>query len=99
MDESVARFWDNYIEKTKAYLKNPDSARWYLKHFENYIISNEGVRLRDHTGQEITNCLNKVMQRQRLKDWQYRWLVYALPILFIEVIKSDWLIILAGKNG
>lgn len=90
MDESVARFWDNYIEKTKTYLRNPHNARWYVKHIENYIKSNEGLRLRDHTGQEITNYLNTAIQKQRLKDWQYRQLVYALRILFIEVIKSDW---------
>ena len=74
MDESVARFWDNYIEKTKAYLRNPANARWYVKHIENYIKSNEGLRLRDHTGQEITNYLNTAIQKQRLKDWQYRQL-------------------------
>ena len=36
-DIKVARFWDNFIEKSKNYAIKPDSARWYVKHAERYV--------------------------------------------------------------
>ena len=36
-DQSVSRFWDNYVNKLKCYDANPDARRWYVQHVRQYI--------------------------------------------------------------
>ncbi|GBE08074.1 tyrosine recombinase XerD [bacterium BMS3Abin11] len=48
-DLSTSRFWDKYILKTNSYKIKPSSAKWYVRHAENYIKFHRGNRLRQHT--------------------------------------------------
>ena len=91
-DLSASRFWDKYILKTKSYKIKPSSAKWYVRHAENYIKFHQGNRLRSHTGEEINQYLLFKCRGPRLTDWQLLQIVTALKILFIEVIKSPWAI-------
>ena len=91
MVDSASRFWDNYINKTKAYISNPKVLQWYVKHIERYIKSHPELRLRHHSSREITNYLNSLVKRPKIKDWQFRQVVNALRILFCEIINPDWI--------
>ncbi len=53
MDDSIARFWDKYIEKTKAYGVKGASIKWYVKHVEGYINANSHLRLARHRPDDI----------------------------------------------
>ncbi len=89
-DLSVSRFWDNYINKTKAYGINSKSARWYVRHAERYIKSKPNTRLVNHSAHDIENYLQSKGDISRLQDWQYKQIVIALKILFLDMVKADW---------
>ena len=90
MDDSIARFWDKYIEKTKLYGVKNASAKWYVKHAEGYIKANEHLRLSLHRPDDVRHYLAEIGGKGYLKDWQFKQLVYALRILFMDIVKVDW---------
>ena len=45
MDESIARFWDKYIELTITYNVPDRARRWYIFHVEAFIKAHSGRRL------------------------------------------------------
>ena len=49
IDQSVSRFWDKFISKTKSYGIKHDSARWYVRHAEAYIKAHSQQRLSTHS--------------------------------------------------
>ena len=71
-DQSISRFWDNYIYKTKAYGIKRESARWYVRHAERYIKSRPNVRLAEHSAYDVENFLRAKGGQSRLQDWQYK---------------------------
>ena len=87
---SVSRFWDNYIEKTIAYNIKPKVARWYVRHAEQYIKAYPNRRLGSHTPREIEQYLRDKGRNPRLEDWQFRQIVEALQILFVEMVRTPW---------
>ena len=89
-DQSVSRFWDNYIAKTKSYKIKSSSARWYVRHAEDYIKANASSRLSQHSTDQIEKYLREKGRSLRLLDWQYKQLVIALKILFVEMVQTSW---------
>lgn len=92
MDDSIARFWDNYIEKTKTYVRNEKVLYWYVKHVERYIKAYEGVRLKEHNEIQITTYLKNIVKEANIRNWQYKQVVEAIRILFVDIVKSNWAI-------
>lgn len=89
-DISVSRFWDNYIEKTKAYRLKPSTIRWHVKHAEVYIKAHSGRRLAEHTARDVETYLQEKGRTNRLADWQFAQMVRALQILFVEMVRPPW---------
>ena len=58
VDQSVSRFWDNYIIKTKAYRVKESAVKWYVRNAERYIKDHEDLRLSLHTSEYVENYLN-----------------------------------------
>jgi integron integrase len=87
---SVSRFWDNYIYKTKTYNIKPKVARWYVRHAEQYIKAHPNQRLASHSQHEIEQYLREKGRNPRLEDWQFRQIVDALKILFVEMVQPAW---------
>ncbi len=90
MDDSIARFWDKYIEITKTYHIKSSAARWYVMRVEAYIEANKGVRLTHHNADDINHYLHEIGRKGYLKDWQYRQVALALKMLFVDLLRSDW---------
>jgi len=91
MDESrVSRFWDNYIEKAKAYQLKASAMRWHVLHAEAYIKAHPGHRLATHTPSMVDAYLNAKGRTGRLADWQFGQVVRALQILFHDLVKTPW---------
>jgi len=57
-DQSVSRFWEKFIHKTKSYDIKPDVARWYVRHAEAYIKSHK-IKLAQHSAHDVEKYLNK----------------------------------------
>lgn len=89
-DPSVSRFWDKYISKTKTYGINPKAARWYVRHSEDYIKAHPGQRLATHSPPDLEKYLRAKGRSPHLEEWQFRQLVEALKILFVEMVKPAW---------
>ncbi len=90
MDDAVSRFWDKYIEKTRAYNISDSTARWYVIHVERYIKYHAKLRLRLHTASELTDYFEDLGRKKTTLDWHFRQVVNALRILFIDVLKLEW---------
>ena len=58
--ERISRFWDNYLENTRRYNIQPQTARWYVKHVERYIKAYPERRLALHTAHELTQYLDEI---------------------------------------
>lgn len=89
-NHSRSRFWDNFIQKTRAYNVRPEAARWYVRHAESYIKAHPDLRLRRHTPDLVEAYLRDKGRIPQLQDWQFRQIVDALRILFVEMVKTPW---------
>ena len=90
-DVRFARFWDNYIAKTKRYVKNDAVVRWYVKHAEQYI-GNSKTRLRKHGAIDLEKYLLAKGRITSLEGWQFCQIVDALRVLFVDCLALDWAI-------
>ena len=90
MDDSISRFWDKYIVKTKTYKVKDESVRWYVLRAEHYIAAHKGLRLVRHTADDVKAFLSAIPGKENLLDWQYRQVVHALKILFCDVVTAEW---------
>ena len=88
--EQISRFWDNYINITKTYNVPPKSARWYVMHVERYIKAHPALRLALHTEQNVTSYLDDLGRTGNLTDWQFKQVVDALRILFVDIVRTPW---------
>lgn len=90
MTDSIARFWDKYIEISIKYGVKQGALRWHVKYAEDYIKFHEGKRLLSHTGDDVRHYLNAKYGKPHFKDWQFRQVVTALKILFSEYLNLSW---------
>jgi integron integrase len=88
--DSIERFWDKYIVKTKSYNVPPKSTRWYVKRAEEYIKAHAELRLSQHSPTHVETFLQDLGRNQRLSDWQFKQTVEALRILFVDMVKPAW---------
>jgi len=89
-DLPASLFWDNYISKTKAYKIKPAAVRWHVRHAENYIKAHVNLRLAQHSAPQMEKYLREKGRNSYLEDWQYKQMVMALKILFVEMVKTSW---------
>jgi hypothetical protein len=90
MDESVSRFWDNYISKTNTCNVPNHAQRWYVKHVEAYIKAHPGRRLDETKPDDVIHYLAEIGRKPEFPDWRFRQVADALRILFTEIVKPSW---------
>lgn len=90
MEEAISRFWDKFIEISKGYNSNPDITRWYIVRAEEYIKAHPQQRLKTHKPVHVERYFSKIAEEKRLQNWQFRQLVIALKILFMDILKAKW---------
>jgi len=90
MDDSITRFWDNYISKTTTCNIPEHAQRWYVKHIETYIKAHPGRRLAETGPDDITHYLEEIGRKPEFPDWRFRQVADALRILYTEIIKPKW---------
>lgn len=88
--DAISRFWENFVEKTKAYNLKPTAVRWHVTHAKEYIRAHSGRRLAGHKAEDIAAYLREKGRNGRLADWQFAQVVRALQILFVEMAKAPW---------
>lgn len=91
MKLSTARFWDEFIEKTKVYGVKDQAFRWYVIQAEKYIKAHQDIRFALHSSENAVNYLSGIGGKQSLQDWQFRQVVYSLRILFVGLYECPYL--------
>jgi integron integrase len=87
---SAPRFWDKYIAISKLYKVRDAALRWYVRHAENYIAAHEGLALEEHEATQIEKYLRDKGRNPDLAAWQFKQLVQAIEILFVEIVGAPW---------
>lgn len=90
LEQSVSRFWDNFIKKTQNYAVKKGAAKWYVRYAENYIKVHKNKRLSSHTAEDVEKYLKLKGRSLRLQDWQFQQIIVSLKILFVDMVKSEW---------
>lgn len=90
MNDSVSRFWDNYISKITENNVPEGARRWYVRHLEVFIQSREGRRLAATTREDVEIYIDEIGRKDNMTAWQYRQVVDALRILFLDIVKVSW---------
>jgi len=90
MSDSISRFWDKYIEKSRLYTSKDVVIRYYILRVEHYIKSHDGLRLAHHKASHVRDYLETIGSKERLLDYQFQQAVTALNILFSDMLKLDW---------
>ena len=91
MDTKLERtFWDQYVNKTKAYNIPRKSIRWYVKRVEDYLQGYPDCPVERHTPDVVENYLKDLERNSRLLDWQFKQVVDSLRILFIDLVSAPW---------
>lgn len=88
--DKVARFWDNFISKSKRYGIKDRAVRWHVKHAERYIKAHPEQRLSDHGPEQVEAYLSEMAHNPRLQDWQYKQIIKSLQIIFVDLVKTEW---------
>jgi len=89
-NDPVARFWDNYIEKTRPYKVPEKAIRWYVIRVEAYIEYHADLRLAQHSAEDVTKYLQELGRKLDMADWQFCQVVDALRILFCDLLVAQW---------
>ena len=88
--DSISQFWDKYIAISKLYKVRNAALRWYVRAAENYIKAHEGLPLMQHGPAQLDNYLHEKGRNPNLESWQFKQILHALEILFVEMIKAPW---------
>ena len=87
---SISRFWDKYILKTSSYDIKDERIKWYVRDAEHYINAHKNKRLALHVLEDVEFYLKKQGRKLRIEDWQFKQIVVALNILFVDMVQIDW---------
>ena len=90
VSQSVSQFWDSYIQKLHIYNVKEKSLKWYVRDVEKYIKATKDKRLSSHEPKDIEAYLNNIGRSIRIDDWQFKQVVIALKILFLEIVDASW---------
>ncbi len=87
---SVNRFWNKYENKLVINGIRKNLFRWYVLRAEQYIKEHSSKRLSKHTPEDLESYFDRVAREQKLEAWQYKQLIEAIRILFVEMVDSNW---------
>lgn len=79
---SVAVFWNRYLEHLEKRQIKESVRRWYVRRAEEFIRAARGKRLADHSAADINLYLEEQGRKDRIAGWQFRQIVDAVQILF-----------------
>ena len=88
--DRTGAFWNRYRGALAARGLRGKAAEWCVKRAEGFIKAAKGLRLKEHTAEDLRAYFCRQAVGGWLKDWQYGQMVEALRVLFTEIVKSPW---------
>ena len=90
LQNTISIFWTNYQNLLDLNgIKKPFD-RWYVIRIENYIDAHQKEKLLQHTSTHLEDWFIELGRNNRLKNWQFEQAVWALKILFVDLLHLDW---------
>ena len=86
----VSLFWHNYLSILEKFSIPAKIRPWYRKHVEEYISAHQGVKLKHHTAQNLSDYLYAKGRTKNLPEWRFRQIADSLRLLFKELICPSW---------
>jgi len=90
MDDIYSRFWSKYRLKTKAYGVSDVDHKYYISCVEALIAGCPDKRLIQFTSDDLYKYLAGIAGKFQFSDSQFLKLVDSFRILFLELVKPDW---------
>ncbi len=87
---SISRFWEKYIIVIRRYGIRESAEHWHVKNAEKYIKWYSGIKLSNHSAQNVIDYLNYKGRSKFLLDWQFQQLVVSIKILFNDMVSVPW---------
>jgi integron integrase len=88
--------WQKYIDLLQKKQIQANEHRWYVKRVEDFLASYPGKKLGQFSATELEGYFKQQAQNPDLEVWQYRQLVDAIQLLFVDLSAStsskkvDW---------
>lgn len=77
--------WDRYLEVLARHGVSEKMRPWYVRRVEGLLKALHPASLSRVTAEEIAGYLREVSAQAQLTDWQFRQLVDALQLLFVDL--------------
>jgi integron integrase len=85
-----SHFWDQYIEILNHAAVPEKALRWYVKGVERFLSEHSRSSPATHDAATVEKYLAQAGRDGRLQGWQFRQLVHALQLLFVEQLRVVW---------
>jgi integron integrase len=82
--------WDDFIQLCRAQEVVERALRWYVVRVERYLGAHPDLAPQEHNAAHVSAYLERTGRRSALSDWQFRQLVHALQLFFVELLRAPW---------
>ncbi len=87
---AIDRFWKTYRDDLANNNIRGKSAEWCIRRVEHFIKAAKGLKLREHTDEDIKAYFCRLVLDNKLTDWQFDQTVDAIRVLFTTTVKMRW---------
>jgi hypothetical protein len=83
---AASGFFDNYLRLLEKHAIPARQRRWYVKHVEDFIKTQNGRWIKLLSGADLTSYLDVIGRQNRFSGWQFSQRIAALGILYCELL-------------
>ena len=82
--------WDRFLTILSKKFKTSARVRWTVIRAENYLRSDREKPFSARDAGHVSAYLSRVAECGKVSDWQFRQIIEALEILFVETTQAPW---------
>ncbi len=82
--------WDKFLTTLNRKFKNSARMRWTVIRAEHYLRADRDKPFSARDAAHVSAYLARVAEHGQVADWQFRQIIEALEILFVETIQASW---------
>lgn len=82
--------WDKFLTALNRKFKNSARMRWTVIRAEHYLRADRDTPFSARDAGHVSAYLARVAEHGQVADWQFRQIIEALEILFVEITQAAW---------
>ncbi len=82
--------WDRFLTILSKKFKNSARVRWTVIRAEHYLHADRERPFCARDAGHVSAYFARVAERGKVSDWQFRQIIEALEILFVEAMQAPW---------